>query len=534
MNSERVYLFDTTLRDGAQTAGVDFSTADKINIAKAMDEFGLDYIEGGWPGANPTDDRFFESMPKLNNSRFTAFGMTKKTGRSAENDPLLSAVLNSSANSFCIFGKTWDFHVDKALGISNEENITNIYETMKLATEKASAKDGEALFDAEHFFDGYKANREFALNCLKAAFDGGSRWIVLCDTNGGTLPYEIEEIVKDVATVIPADHIGIHCHDDTGNAVANSISAVRAGCRMVQGTLNGLGERCGNANLITLIPTLSLKMGYDIGIVQDNLKNLRSLSRKIDDILNKSPADHAPYVGERAFSHKGGVHASAILKDPACYEHIDPQTVGNHRKILVSDQAGRSNMLARLQEIGVETDPKNPLIQDLVDIVKKRESEGYAYDGAEASFEVLARRTLGQVPDFFHIERFSVTDERRFNAKGELTTESEASVKVKIGDDIIHTVSEGNGPVNALDLALRKAIEPVYPVLGQMHLADYKVRILKPQDASAAMPRVLIESVTDDDLWLTIGVSTNIIDASFDALRDSYIYMLLRHDISPA
>ncbi|NCC22800.1 MAG: citramalate synthase [Alphaproteobacteria bacterium] len=530
--SDRIYIYDTTLRDGAQTAGVDFSSPDKKAIARALDAFGIDYIEGGWPGANPTDDQFFADPPTLKNSTFTAFGMTKKTGRSTANDPGLSAVLNSTAKAFCIVGKTWDFHVDVALGITNEENLENIRETMAAAREK-----GETLFDAEHFFDGYKANRDYALQCLKSAHEGGARWIVLCDTNGGTMPYEIEEIVRDVTSVVPGECLGIHTHDDTGNAVANSIAAVRAGCRMVQGTLNGLGERCGNANLITLIPNLALKMGFDVGIPHERLAKLRQLSRSLDEILNRAPATHAPYVGDRAFAHKGGLHASAILKNPVCYEHVTPETVGNQRKILVSDQAGRSNMIARLNELDIRVDPKDPLVQKLVDVVKIHEADGYAYDGAEASFEVLARRTLGQVPVYFKVERFSVTDERRYNARGELTTESEASVKVRLGDQVVHTVAEGNGPVHAIDVAMRKALEPVYPALRDMHLVDYRVRILKPQDASAAMPRVLIESASTrdpDKHWFTIGVSTNIIDASFDALRDSYMYKLLRNNVAKA
>jgi 2-isopropylmalate synthase len=526
---ERIYLYDTTLRDGAQTAGVDFSVTDKTSIARALDEFGIDYIEGGWPGANPTDDQFFGSLPDLKKSIITAFGMTKKSGNAADSDPSLSTVLNSGAEAFCIVGKTWDFHVDVALNISNEENLENIRESIAAAADK-----GEALFDAEHFFDGYKANREYSLECLRAALEGGARWIVLCDTNGGTMPHELEEIIRDVIKIVPGEKLGIHCHDDTGCAVASSLAAVRAGCHMVQGTLNGLGERCGNANLVTIIPNLVLKMGMDVGIDKEGLRKLRPLSRYLDEILNQAPATHAPYVGERAFAHKGGLHASAIAKNPVCYEHVPPGTIGNRRNILISDQAGRSNMLARLKELGIEVEPKDPLVKELVDIVKVREAEGYAYDGAEASFEVLAKRTLGQVPEFFRTERFSVTDERRFNARGDLVTESEASVKVRVGDELIHTVAEGNGPVNAIDLALRKALEPYYPVLKDMYLMDYRVRILKSQDASGAMPRVLIESASRRDkeqCWYTIGVSTNIIDASFDALKDSYIYKLLRNGV---
>ncbi len=526
MTKNRVYLFDTTLRDGAQTHGVDFSVTDKETLAKALDDLGIDYIEGGWPGANPTDDRFFANPPALKNSVFTAFGMTKKAGQSAGNDPSLNAVLNSGAKAFCLVGKTWDFHVAVALGISNDENLENIWESVA-----AAAKRGEVLFDAEHFFDGFKANPAYALDCLKTAMNAGARWIVLCDTNGGALPHEVRAIVWEVAKTIPPEKLGIHTHDDTGNAVANSLNAVRSGCRMVQGTLNGLGERCGNANLITLIPTLMLKMGYDVGLKKEDLKKLRPLSLMLDEMLNRAPDTGAPYVGERAFVHKGGLHASAVQKNASSYEHIDPALVGNARRIVVSDQAGRSNILNQLQSMGLAVDPKDKRVAALVDLVKQREYEGYAYDSAEASFEVLARRELGQVKEFFRLERFSVTDEHRYNARGDLVTESEASVKVRIGDELVHTVAEGNGPVNALDRALRKALESFYPVLKKMHLVDYRVRILQPQDASAAMPRVRIGSALIDDPedhWFTIGVSTNIIEASYIALQDSYVYYLTR------
>lgn len=526
MMAERIYLFDTTLRDGAQTAGVDFSAHDKAAIAKALDEFGLDYIEGGWPGANPTDDRFFSEPPVLANSKFTAFGMTKKAGRSAANDPGLSVVLNADVQAYCLVGKTWDFHVDVALGITHEENLENIRESVA-----AAAAKGEALFDAEHFFDGYKKNKDYALACVKEAYKAGAKWVVLCDTNGGALPHEVSEIVKDVKTHIPSDNLGIHTHDDTGNAISNSLAAVEAGCRMVQGTLNGLGERCGNADLIALIPTLSIKMGYDIGIPHEKLKELRALSLMLDEILNRTPDPRMPYVGERAFAHKGGLHVSAINKAPESYEHIDPEVVGNHRAIIMSDQAGRSNVLARLEEIGIEVDPKDTNVQTLVDLVKQREFEGYSYDTAEASFEILVQDMLGQIPEFFKLEKFCVTDERRVNAKGQLVAESEATVKLSIDGESVHTVSEGNGPVNALDNALRKGLETVYPHLSDMMLVDYRVRILKPQDASAAMPRVLIESASRKNpqhKWRTIGVSTNIIEASYEALRDGYLYLLMK------
>lgn len=532
-NGNRIYLFDTTLRDGAQTQGVDFTLQDKYAIAHDLDAFGVDYIEGGWPGANPTDEAFFAASPKLNKAIFTAFSMTKRPGRSIDNDPNMAALFASKAKAFCIFGKSWDFQVDIALGIPREENLDLIRETMAAIRQRGA----EGLFDAEHFFDGYKANPAYAMQCLHAALAQGARWIVLCDTNGGALPHEVEKIVADVTKEIPPEKLGIHAHNDTENAVANSLAAVRAGARMVQGTLNGLGERCGNANLVSLIPTLSLKMGYDVGLPDEALQKLTRLSRGFDERLNRLPNRHAAYVGENAFAHKGGVHVSAVEKDPASYEHVDPVKIGNRRKIVVSDQAGRANVLARLREMNIEVDAKDPRVIALVDLVKQREYDGYAYDGAEASFELLARRTLGKVPHYFDVVRYAVTDERRYNSKGELGTYSEASVKVRVGDQVFHTVADGNGPVHAIDCAMRKALRPLYPALSSMHLTDYRVRILHANDASGAMPRVWIESalVKDADThWATVSVSTNIIDASFDALGDSYFYHLLREGVAAA
>jgi 2-isopropylmalate synthase len=520
-----IYLFDTTLRDGAQTQGVDFSVPDKIAISEALDVLGIDYIEGGWPGANPTDDAFFGAPPAFSHARFVAFGMTRRAGRSAANDPSLAPVVGAKTDAACIFGKAWDFQVDVALGIERSENIAMIGESVALARERR----GEAMFDAEHFFDGYKANPDYALECLKAARDAGARWVVLCDTNGGTLPDEVERIVGEVTAVIPGTHLGIHAHDDTGNAVANSLAAVRAGVRQVQGTLNGLGERCGNANIVTLIPTLKLKTDFEIGVDDDRLAQLTHVSRLVDERLNRAPDKHAAYVGESAFAHKGGAHVSAVEKDPRTYEHIEPALVGNRRHIVVSDQSGRSNILSRLQEIGIILDGKDPKVERLVAEVKTQEFEGYAYDGAEASFELLARRALGGVPDYFNIIRFRVMDERRWNARGELVTESEATVLVKVGDDSSYQVANGNGPVNALDIALRKALIPVFPELESMHLVDYKVRILTPQAGTRAVTRVMIESADHTGLrWTTVGVSENIIDASFNALRDSYRWKLMR------
>ncbi len=530
MSNGRVFLYDTTLRDGAQTQGVNFSAADKAAIALELDRLGIDYIEGGWPGANPTDDAFFADKPVFKRAKLSAFGMTRRSGRSAENDPGLRAILDGAADVICLVGKTWDFHCEVALGITLDENIRMIRESVSLAAEKA----GEAVFDAEHFFDGYKANPEFAISCVKAAYEAGARWVVLCDTNGGTLPDEVERIVGEVTQHVPGDHLGIHCHDDTDNAVANSLAAVRAGARQVQGTLNGLGERCGNANLISIIPSLVLKMGYDTGLSEEDMGRLTHVSRFLDDRLNRAPNAGAAYVGERAFAHKGGLHVSAIEKDPRTYEHVAPEAVGNERHILVSSQAGRSNVLARFREVGIEVDPKNPKIAALLEEIKNREADGYAYDGASASFELLARRALESVPEYFTLQSFRVMDERHWNARGELVTLSEAVIKVDIGDQHFMTVAEGNGPVNALDNALRKALTAVYPQLNDMRLTDYKVRILTPGAGTEAVTRVMIESIDSaGHRWSTIGVSANVIDASFNALHDALTYKLYREGTKP-
>ncbi|MCP5366415.1 MAG: citramalate synthase [Hyphomicrobiales bacterium] len=530
-DDRRVYIFDSTLRDGGQTQGIDFSAADKEAIAREMDRVGFDYVEGGWPGANPTDDAFFANPPRLKRAKFTAFGMTRRAGRSAANDPGLTAIVSAGTDAVCIVGKTWDFHADIALGVGLDENVAMIRDSIV----HARTKVGEVLFDAEHFFDGYKANPEFALACLQAAFEAGARWIVLCDTNGGTLPDEVERIVTEVAAHIPGSRLGIHCHDDTGNAVANTLAAVRAGARQVQGTLNGLGERCGNANLISVIPSLVLKMGYTTGISATDMTQLTHLSRMLDERLNRQPDRGAPYVGESAFAHKGGLHVSAVEKDPRSYEHIAPELVGNRRHIVVSDQAGRSNILARFREIGLDIDASDPKVAQLVETVKSREYDGYAYDGAEASFELLAHRAMGDVPDYFRCNSFRVIDERRWNARRELITLSEATVKMTVADADYMSVAEGNGPVNALDAALRKVLTPIYPNLADIHLVDYKVRILTPQAGTGAVTRVMIESADDHgDHWSTVGVSTNIIDASYKALRDSIIYRLYRDDVGAA
>ncbi len=525
MGDNRVYLYDCTLRDGAQTQGVDFSAADKAAIALQLDRLGVDYIEGGWPGANPTDDAFFADPPKLARARLTAFGMTRRSGRSAENDPGLNALLAAGTGCVCMVGKAWDVHVRVALGIEPEENIAMIADSIAGAHDRVD----EVLFDAEHFFDGYKANPDFALGCLAAAHDAGARWIVLCDTNGGTLPDEIERIVGAVAERIPGRNLGIHCHDDTGNGVANSLAALRAGARQVQGTLNGLGERCGNANLVSLIPTLVLKMGFETGVSAEAMTQLTHVSHLVDERLNRAPDRGAPYVGESAFAHKAGLHVSAVEKDPRSYEHLAPELVGNHRRVVVSDQSGRANIIARLRDIGLDVDAGDARVAGLVETVKARQFDGYAYDGAEASFELLARRALGLVPEYFKLTSFRVIDERRWNARGALITLSEATVKLEVEGHPLMAVAEGNGPVNALDSALRKVLIPHFPQLDDVRLVDYKVRILTPGDATAAVTRVMIESSDGDGArWSTVGVSTNVIDASYNALHDSIVYKLYR------
>jgi 2-isopropylmalate synthase len=525
MPRERLYLFDTTLRDGAQTNGVDFTLADKRAIAALLDELGVDYVEAGYPGANPIDTSFFAEKHKLSAS-LTAFGMARRPGRSASNDPGLAALLEANADAICFVAKSWDYHVRVALETTEEENLASIRDSARAA----KAKGREVLLDCEHFFDGYKANPAYALACAQAAYDAGALWVVLCDTNGGTLPHEIERIVREVCARIPGDHVGIHAHNDTEQAVANSFAALRAGARQIQGTLNGLGERCGNANLTSIIPTLLLKPDFaekfEIGVSRQKLNTLTHVAHALDEILNRAPNRHAPYVGESAFATKAGIHASAIVKEPATYEHVPPESVGNKRKLLVSDQSGRSNVLAELERIGIAVDKNDHRVIRLLDEVKEREAIGYAYEAADASFELLARRMLGTVPKFFDVSYFDVKVEQRGGNGGAevLTT---AVVKVKIGNETLINAAEGNGPVNALDVALRKDLGKYQKYIEGLRLTDYRVRIL--DGGTGAVTRVLIESADESgEHWTTIGVSSNIIDASFQALMDSIIYKLVK------
>ncbi|UXM96367.1 citramalate synthase [Bartonella sp. HY329] len=527
MMRDYITLYDTTLRDGQQTPGVDFSLADKQTIAKMLDDFGLDYIEGGYPGANPTDTAFFTQKP-THKAKFVAFGMTKRAGISASNDPGLSMLAQAKSDAICLVAKTWDYHVRVALNCSNDENLQSIAESVQFVHNTGK----EAMVDCEHFFDGYKANPQYALACAKAAYDNGARWVVLCDTNGGTQPSEITNIIKAVTKVVPGDHLGIHTHDDTGQAVANSLAAIEAGVRQVQGTLNGIGERCGNANLITLMATLGLKPfwseRFKTGITPEKLRKLTQISRSFDDILNRNSNEQAAFVGSSAFTTKAGIHASALLKEPETYEHIPPQLVGNSRRVMVSDQGGKANFIAELHQRNIMVEKSDPRLDSLINIVKEREASGYAYEGADASFELLARKHLGTVPDFFHIQSFRCSVERRHQGNGSIALMSEAVVKLRIDDEIHMSVAEGHGPVNALDIALRKDLGKYQSEIADMSLIDFKVRILN--GGTEAITRVLIESQDKSGMrWRTVGVSDNIIDASFQALLDSVVYKLVKN-----
>jgi 2-isopropylmalate synthase len=534
MTKERLHLYDTTLRDGQQTQGVQFSTAEKLKITAVLDALGVDYIEGGWPGANPTDSEYFEQVGAMR-PILTAFGMTKRAGRSAENDDVLAAVLNANTPAVCLVGKSHSFHVSTALGITNDENTENI----RASIAHIVAQGREALLDAEHFFDGYAADPTYALEAVHAAHDADARWIVLCDTNGGSLPDDVGRIVAEViASGIPGDKLGIHTHNDTEHAVANTLAAVLAGVRQVQGTLNGLGERCGNANLTALIPTLLLKepfaSQFETGVTMEALKGLKKASRVLDDILNRVPAKQAAYVGSSAFAHKAGLHASAIVKNPTTYEHIEPSLVGNARIVPMSNQAGQSNLRERLMQAGLEVERDDPRLARILDRIKDKESRGYSYDTAQASFELLARRELGMLPEFFEVKRYRVTVERRRNKRGKMVSLSEAVVVVKVAGEKVLNVSESigpdgsdRGPVNALSRALAKDLGPYQAIIDDLRLIDFKVRIT--DGGTEAVTRVIIDSAdAQGRTWSTVGVSANIVDASFDALLDAINWKLIR------
>jgi 2-isopropylmalate synthase len=526
--SRRIVLYDTTLRDGAQTQGVDFSVADKQVIAAELDRLGVDYIEGGWPGANPADDAFFANPPRLSNATLTAFGMTRRPGRSMVNDPVLRAVLGAGTTAVCLVGKASHQAVEIALRITPAENLDLIGETVA----EAVSCGHEVLFDAEHFFDGYRLSRQYALSCLRRAHEAGAAWLVLCDTNGGTLPEEISTVVGEVVAALPDALIGIHTHNDMETAVAGSLAAIEAGARMIQGTLNGLGERCGNANLTSLIPTLMLKLGYQTGVSTESLRRLTEVSRMLDRRLHRRPNRYAAYVGESAFTHKAGLHAAAIARDHTTYEHVAPSHVGNDRRLLVSSQAGRANLINRLSEIGVALPADDPRIPLLLETIKRREFEGYAYDGAEASFELLARRTTKELPEFFRIVQLSVKEERSWDAKGGLRTLSKATMVVMVQGRERMATAEGDAAVHALDAALRTVLMPLFPALMSMQLDDCRTHVHMEHEGAKPMIRAIIDSRlvngSSSARWSTVGVSDNMLDASIGALCDAVTYCLFR------
>ena len=515
----RVRIYDTTLRDGAQTEGVSFSCEDKLDILSRLDDFGVDFVEGGWPGSNPRDDEFFEraGRMRLSKAALTAFGSTRRHGVPPEEDPNLAALASCSAEWCCIFGKSWDFHVTDALRIGLDDNLAMIEDSVRFLRESGK----RVMFDAEHFFDGYFGNRDYALAALKAAERGGAEWLVLCDTNGGTLPTEVAAAVEDVllSTDVP---LGIHCHNDSDLATACTLAAVEAGCTMVQGTINGIGERCGNANLCTVMPNLAIKEGIDIGDI--DLRRLTPLSKSVGEIANMAPAPGMPYVGDRAFAHKGGMHVSALMKDPRTYEHVEPESVGNARRVLVSDMAGRSSISEKLKELGLEISDDS---SDITEMIKDMESKGYQFEGADASFELLVKRLRGDLEKRFEVSGFRIfMDERRG-----MEMDSEASIKVLDTEgNMEQTAADGNGPVNALDNALRKALSRFYPFLNNVRLTDYKVRVLDEKSATAASVRVLMRTTDGESSWTTVGVSENVIEASLIALIDSLEYALMKQD----
>lgn len=519
-DGERVLLYDTTLRDGAQQAGLAFSLKDKLRILERLDDFGLDYVEGGWPGSNPKDLEFFRRAQCLSirHARLAAFGSTRRPGVRVDKDANVRALLEAGTPAVTIVGKSWDLHVREALGTTPEENLAMIEETAAFL----KARVGEVIYDAEHFFDGYKANPAYAMATLAAAVRGGADWVVLCDTNGGSLTPEVGEIVHAVRTAVKAP-LGIHTHNDAGLAVANALEAVRQGARQVQGTVNGYGERCGNANLCTIIPNLQLKMGFPC-VEASKLAGLTVLSHFVSEVANRTHDPSHPYVGANAFAHKGGVHVSAIIKNSRTYEHIDPEQIGNARRVVVSELAGRSNLqyLARERELGL--DQGDPAVQALLERVKELEYQGYQFEAAEASFELLVRKAVAAYPELFTLEGFRVIIEKRAGQDAY----AEATVKVRVGERTFLTAAEGRGPVNALDNALRKALAGVYRDLERIKLVDFKVRVLDEKDGTGAKVRVLIESQDEEGSWSTIGVSENIIEASWQALADSIEYGLLK------
>ncbi len=520
--SEKIVLYDALLREGPQTQGINLSVEDKIALAQALDELGLHYLEGGWPGANPKDTEFFKRAKKLKlKARLSAFGMTRRAKHKAHQDPNLLNLVSAGVSTITVVGKTWDFHVTRALGIDLEQNLEIIFDSIKYL----KSKTNEVFFDAEHFFDGYKRNPEFSMKCLESALQAKTDCLVLCDTNGGSLPEEIDAVVTLVLQRFPGVQVGIHCHNDSDLAVANSMAALAAGATQVQGCINGYGERVGNTNLTSLIPNLALKKGAAF-LRPVRLEKLTEVSRRVDEIMNQNPRPSAPYVGKNAFTHKGGMHISAVQKATQAYEHVNPEQVGNQRKLVLSDQSGVSAVLHQAGKGNIKLDKNTPEARSIIAEVKKMESEGYQFEGAEASFELLLKKAMGKHHNFFDLVGFRVIDENR----GDGNLISEATVKIKVKGVMENTVGEGDGPVNALDQALRKALTKFYPSLKDVRLTDFKVRVLDAKEGTAAKVRVLIESQDGKDAWGTVGVSENILEASWEALVDSIDYKLLKDE----
>lgn len=521
-----VQVYDTTLRDGAQTEGISFSADDKLKIAAKLDRMGFHYVEGGWPGSNPTDMEFFIRLPELSleNATITAFGATRRKNIRPADDENLAAILRSGVKTATLFGKSWDFHVLRALDTTLEENLAMIRESVAYLREQGL----NVIYDAEHFFDGYRANPDYALSTLEAAVAGGAAVLVLCDTNGGMLPWEVEPVVELVCRRFSIP-VGIHAHNDAGMAVANTLVAVRAGATHVQGTVNGYGERCGNADLCVVLPNLALKCGV-MAIPEEKLRHLVELSRYVSEIANMHPIPQQPYVGMSAFAHKGGVHVSALLKDPLTYEHIDPEAVGNRRRVLVSELSGLSNLLYKLRELNLDLPTHKEAARQVLAQLKELEHKGFQFESAEGSFELLVRKASNGYERPFLLESLRILTELRESG----AVHSEATIKLRVGDRVVHTAAEGNGPVNALDNALRKALEQFYPGIKRMRLIDYKVRVLNEAAGTGAVVRVLIETGDGKRNWVTVGVSPNIIEASWQALADSFAYGLLKEQDSGA
>lgn len=523
--AKQIWLYDTTLRDGTQGEGISFSAEDKVNVAVRLDRFGIDYIEGGWPGSNPKDVEFFQRIKdvELIHAQIAAFGSTRRAHIAVEDDENLKALLRSGARVATIFGKSWNFHVTNALRTTLDENLRMIEESVAYLKEQGL----EVIYDAEHFFDGYYADKAYALETLKAAVRGGASVVVLCDTNGGRLPHEVAEAVRHVRAEVDVP-IGIHTHNDSGLAVANALAAVKEGAVHVQGTINGYGERSGNCDLIQVIPNLQLKMGL-VCVPEERMRELTELSLYVSEMANMRPDPRQPFVGRSVFAHKGGAHVSAILRHPETYEHIPPESVGNQRRVLVSELSGASNVIYKARDYGIELSKDSPALRKVVNTIKELEHQGYHFEGAEASFELILKKALGLYQPYFELVGLRLTVDKRDPLDEPV---AEATIKVKVGEHILHTAADGNGPVNALDSALRKALETVYPQIRRIKLVDYKVRVLNERAGTAAKVRVLIRSSDDGKSWGTVGVSTNIIEASWRALVDSIEYGLMRANVA--